>query len=74
MAATSSERGWVTVWDGRVWRYADSGGVADGRRACRRCGRVPTVEGHDACLGTVAGLISACCGHGVTEPIARRIQ
>lgn len=34
---------------------------------CVRCGRSPTPEGHDACLGYLPGVESACCGHGITE-------
>lgn len=29
---------------------------------------MPTKEGYDACLGHIAGVKSACCGHGVEEP------
>jgi len=24
---------------------------------------MPTVDGHDACLGTIHGISAACCGH-----------
>ncbi len=34
---------------------------------CVKCGKLPTKEGHDACLGTLPGVTDACCGHGVTE-------
>jgi hypothetical protein len=34
---------------------------------CPKCGKLPTKEGHDACLGTLPGVIDACCGHGVRE-------
>jgi hypothetical protein len=37
------------------------------RIPCVKCGKLPTDEGHDACLGTLPGVIDACCGHGVTE-------
>jgi hypothetical protein len=37
------------------------------RRPCAKCGKLPTKEGHDACLGTLPGVIDACCGHGVRE-------
>jgi len=69
--ATSHERGWPTVFDHAAgcWRYADTGEPAIGARACARCGQEPTAEGYDACLGTIPGVTSACCGHGVTEPI-----
>lgn len=35
---------------------------------CIRCGRPPTKEGFDACIGHIEGAYSACCGHGVHEP------
>jgi len=31
---------------------------------CRKCGKLPTKEGHDACLGTLPNVMNACCGHG----------
>lgn len=55
--------------NGRNWFYADNGMIADDSRPCKRCGRMPTPEGYDACLGHIEGAISACCGHGVEEPI-----
>ncbi len=39
---------------------------------CVRCSEPPTPEGHDACLGTLEGVKSACCGHGVEEPVIMR--
>lgn len=53
-----------------VWRYED-GTPYDGRpmRPCPRCGRGPTPDDHDACLGNIPGTFSACCGHGVHRPI-----
>jgi hypothetical protein len=33
-------------------------------KPCKRCDRLPTGEGHDACLGTLPGVKFACCGHG----------
>lgn len=55
----------------RVTRYADGvvfipGGGSE--RPCVGCGLAPTAEGHDACLGLIEGIWSACCGHGVVEP------
>lgn len=69
--ATSHERGWPTRFDAEsgVWRYVDTGEVADGKRSCIRCGRAPLVTGEDACLGHVDGATSACCGHGVSAQI-----
>ena len=56
---------------GEVWVYEDTGDVFNetNRRPCKRCGKSPTPEGYDACLGYIKGAKSVCCGHGVTEPI-----
>lgn len=36
------------------------------RGICAQCGKGPTPEGHDGCLGTLPESIvmNACCGHG----------
>ena len=31
---------------------------------CGKCNKSVTKEGHDACLGTLPGVMNACCGHG----------
>jgi len=32
---------------------------------CVKCGKGPTKEGHDGCIGTLPGsIMNACCGHG----------
>lgn len=36
-------------------------------RACGHCGLRRTPEGHDGCIGTLPGVVNACCGHGVAE-------
>lgn len=66
--ATSYDRGWKTYFDGEVWRYSDNDEFCNGTRSCFRCGRKPTPEGYDACLGKIDGIKFACCGHGVTSP------
>ena len=40
--------------------------IAEGRppERCRWCNRERTPEGHDGCLGTLPGVVYACCGHG----------
>ena len=66
---TSYSRGWEIYYDvdKEVWRYSDNDQIHDDSRPCKRCGRIPTKEGHDACLGHIEGAIAACCGHGVEE-------
>lgn len=34
---------------------------------CGSCNEKYTEEGHDPCLGTLEGVINACCGHGDTK-------
>lgn len=52
-----------------MWFYED-GSPAEGPdgkeipRPCPCCGKLPTPEGHDACLGELPGVKFACCGHG----------
>ena len=65
---TSHSRGHKIYYDGNNWRYVDNNKILDEMRPCKRCGRIPTKEGYDACLGHIEGAISACCGHGVEEP------
>jgi hypothetical protein len=31
---------------------------------CPKCHRKRSWRGHDACLGHLPGVVSACCGHG----------
>ena len=51
------------------WQYVDTKELLDldNPRSCKRCGRLPTKEGYDNCLGYIKGVIAACCGHGVEE-------
>ena len=66
----SYSRGRLVTYKRGVWRYEDGVPLDDDPdRPCPRCGRPPTAEGHDACLGTIPGCVSACCGHGVSDPI-----
>ena len=50
------------------WVYSDNKQLTSEThkdRACGNCGNPETEEGHDACLGTLPGLMNACCGHGL---------
>lgn len=64
---TSHSRGWDIYFDGEDWRYSDNNQIYDDSRPCKRCGRMPSKEGYDACLGHIDGVKSACCGHGVED-------
>jgi len=64
MTARSATRGHKIVYRDGAWLYASNGmAVNHDDTPCTRCGRDP-VDGHDACLGTLPGVTSACCGHG----------
>lgn len=52
------------------WRYIDTKEPTAtnwNKRPCGYCGLHNTIEGHDACLGTLPGVMNACCGHGDDE-------
>jgi hypothetical protein len=49
------------------WRYTDNDQNANENRACIKCDKFPTNEGHDYCMRNLVGIINACCGHGVEE-------
>lgn len=67
MAAYSFQRGWSIVYIDKQWIYADTNEPISQERQCRRCNRKPTPEGHDACLGVINSVKSACCGHGIEQ-------
>ena len=65
----SHDRGWPTVYKNRKWVYEDTGEPISENRPCKKCGKRPSREGYDACLGYIQGVVSACCGHGVNKGI-----
>lgn len=67
MAAISHSRGHKIIYIGRTWVYVDGLTDIDTARPCIRCGKPPTKEGYDTCLGLVDGTSSACCGHGIVR-------
>lgn len=65
MTPKSQLRGHQIIYIDGEWLYADTLEPTVGnRRPCGKCGREETPEGHDACLGTMSGVMNACCGHG----------
>ena len=64
----SYSRGWEIFWHNGGWIYSDTLRPYNPMRPCKRCGKSPTRENHDACLGHIQGVKNACCGHGVTKP------
>lgn len=67
----SYHRGHETYFDYHEyeWCYCGTGYPVEEHSPCARCGRSPTKEGYDACMGHIPGAVSVCCGHGVSEPI-----
>lgn len=57
----------IAVLDDWSEYYYDTMEPYDKSRPCTRCGKLPTHEGHDSCLGHLPGVTAACCGHGVEE-------
>lgn len=51
--------------DGMNWVSMRTGLKYKKDPPCIKCGKYPTKEGHDHCLGTLKGVKFACCGHGV---------
>ena len=65
---TEKFRGHLVEYDGTQWIYSDDKTpTVEGwkERPCGHCGKHFTPEGHDGCLGTLSGVMNACCGHGV---------
>ncbi|MCK5018508.1 MAG: hypothetical protein KAS32_15720 [Candidatus Peribacteraceae bacterium] len=67
----STQRGHKIEYINNKWVYADDGTTTKIQRPCIKCGRLPTKEGYDACIGHVKGAESVCCGHGATNKIIR---
>ena len=79
----SKFRGHSIQYIGRRWIFTDDGEPVAAtwrNRTCGYCGTTNTPEGHDGCLGTLDGVMNACCGHGNTPDAyvqffdGRRIQ
>lgn len=64
---TSHLRGHEIYYKNGDWYYLDDDTIADDSRPCKKCGKYPTKEGCDACIGYLEGVTSACCGHGVEK-------
>ena len=69
MTARAHIRGHEIAFERETWVYADTHEDIDSaeERSCSRCGKYPTPEGYDACLGKIPGAKYACCGHGIGE-------
>lgn len=70
MTARGFLRGHPIIHQEGRWVFEATGIVTTGAwqyMPCGLCGRFPTPEGHDPCLGTLPGVRNACCGHGQPE-------
>lgn len=70
---TSFLRGHLAEYINQQWVYSDDKSPAIDNRVCKKCEKMPTPEGYDACLGYIPNAVWACCGHGVEEPYIRWI-
>jgi len=71
---TSFKRGHLIIYEKDGWVYEDTKESIETERPCIRCGKMPTEQGHDACLGELKDVIYACCGHGVCKPYRKTIK
>lgn len=70
MTIKSKLRGHDIEFINNEWVYSDTKEPTRNsweERPCGYCNKPSTVEGHDACLGTLPGVINACCGHGEVD-------
>jgi hypothetical protein len=65
----SEYHGHQIIWVEGEWVYADTKEkvLEVGKRPCPVCGKEPTKELHDGCLGRIPGVKFACCGHGEVD-------
>ncbi len=56
----------IIVTDDGTWIYEDTKRLVaeEPDRSCGHCCLPNRDDEHDACLGVIAGAVSACCGHG----------
>ncbi len=63
---SSNYRGYKIVYRNNKWYYEDNFKLVSGdkNRVCGFCQVKSTEKGHDGCLGKLANVMNACCGHG----------
>lgn len=67
-AKRSSLNGQAVVYEHGHWRWADTHDpIGNDIRPCPHCGKRPTKQGEDGCLGHLPGVVQACCGHGIED-------
>lgn len=65
---TGYSRGNLIYYKNNQWYYTEDDTICDDSKPCKKCGKHPTKEGYDACLGYIESAKHACCGHGVEKP------
>jgi hypothetical protein len=67
MWATTLYNGHKIYWNAakREWYYEDGQKITEYRK-CPKCHKMP-VDGQDACIANLPGVLNACCGHGVED-------
>lgn len=61
-------RGHPVIFEDGEWLYNDTKTpTVDNERECGHCEIENSIEGHDGCIGTLPGVINACCGHGIED-------
>lgn len=65
---TSYSLGYEIQYINNQWIYSDTKELIDKPRLCKYCGKYPTKEGYDGCLGYLPNVYSACCGHNIEKP------
>lgn len=69
MTVKSYTRGHAVETIDGIWCFSDTKEPCreeekEFKRPCKHCGKSPTEDSHDACLGNLIGVRNACCGHG----------
>jgi len=70
VSATGYVNGCPVVFDGGVWKWADTRSPISEEKdshVCPHCGKSAGPNGEDGCLGHLPGVKTACCGHGRRE-------
>lgn len=65
---TGYSLGYKIEYINNQWIYSDTKESIDKSRPCKYCGKYPTKEGYDGCLGYLPNVTSACCGHRIEKP------
>ena len=60
---------WLYVSDGTIAAFSSISGFeySSTVKPCPACGELPLGDCEDPCLGTLDGVKSACCGHGLED-------